>query len=212
MNIINVDYKKDVNKDLGLIYIGGRGLHDLDLQLEIDLLIEIINEITDKEKKLIIGRLNANENKKLSVFLEKKNIKFDKIEDENKKVCTIKSIFKSIMPDYSEPWIFFETNDIKNQKHIIEKFWYCYGGHWIFLYPSDNFNFRNWELKKKYIEYNVSGILKEESKRFKFSLIINDDYEILIYIKRSFLFSTIKKIKKIIVKKKIDFEFNEIES
>jgi len=85
------------------------------------------------------------------------------------------------MADFTAPWIFFRTVNFEYVAELMEKFWHCYGGTWVFLSGPDRFHVEEWRVVKESMNYELFPFLSKKSAEFRFLLHIVDDYRIDIW-------------------------------
>ncbi|OGS18464.1 MAG: hypothetical protein A3J83_07850 [Elusimicrobia bacterium RIFOXYA2_FULL_40_6] len=210
--ITNVRAKENIVNDktdrdgLSQVFLSG-GLHDIELEKIIDFLLDLLSNLKDQKHEMIIGRINAVKNQDYIEYLNNKDIcLWTKIMEYKPRKIPILQHLKNkfidlLSPQYKQPWAFCKINDLNKLKDVLIKYWFCYGGNWIFLIGGEQFNEERWNNARIGIESftNIWNTIKIVSNEIFCSVVISDDYQIEIFFHNSnydFTMNTIKTLLK----------------
>lgn len=185
------------------IYLGGKELHDLQVNREVRLVFDLIDKFKNPNDRVVAGRLDAHDNTSLVNLFDENNILYDIVEGKTKKLNIAKRMFKNILPDYSQPWIFWELDKRTNMQFTIEKYWHCYGGYWLFLILSNEFNIGVWKLAKDMMKYDIWELVKREYSSYNLSILISDDFAIEIFTNKIAPSLLLGDVTEVVIKNKL---------
>lgn len=153
--------------DVGIISLD-KGLHGTPVDWKVSFLLDLVLSLEPDKRKLVIGRLDAYQNEEFVLFLDRARIEeLHAIESgEWKKVPLWKRILSIVMADFTAPWIFLRTGGFAYLADLMKRFWYCYGGTWLFVSDAGRFRVEDWTA------------VTRKSVEFPFLLHIVDDYRI----------------------------------
>jgi hypothetical protein len=168
--------------DVGIISLD-KGLHGTPVDWNVSFLLDLVLSLEPDKRKLVIGRLDAYQNEEFLLSLDRARIEeLHVIESgEWKKVPRWKRILSIVMADFTAPWIFLRTADFAYLADLMKRFWYCYGGTWMFLPDSERFRIEEWRTVKDLMKYDLFPFLSKKSSQFPFLLHVVDDYRVELW-------------------------------
>ena len=201
---IKIEYplQNCLNSNLCHIYLGGKDLHDIPIDEEVNLLLELLFKLKDKNENIMFARLDAEDNELFTNFLIDKRIDHKRINGELSKLNIKKRFFKHVLPNYQQPWVFFEADNFEDIENIMKKYWICYGGFWVFLFYIERFNINIWENEKKMMKYDIWEFAKNQASYLNKLILISEDYIIELFLNKPFVSKKLKAIIDTVLKNK----------
>lgn len=174
----------DQGEKLSYLYLGGKDLHDLPLDAEIGFVCDLLKAFITTGESTLIGRLDADRNRQFVEFLQNKQRQYFLLEGELATMNWRRRLTKAISQDYSQPWVFFEENDLSRLRDTLKEFWSCYGGFWLFLFPAKQFDVTIWKQEKERMQYDIWKLVHDNASKFDGAMLISDDYAIELFSQR----------------------------